>query len=290
MAITNFIGEVWAAQILQSLQKALVYGQAPVINRDYEGDVKGKGDTVRITAHGPISIDNYDKSTGLSDPEELDDASTTLDITQAKYFNFRIEDVDKAQMNVALMESATRDAAYRLAEIADEYIAGIMAAQAGNAVGADGDDKIFDGSTDLVSEQLLEVKQKLDEANVPAQGRWIIIPPWVTRWLLQEEATVVNPDWSGVEGVMLNGEIARLFGFDILQSNNVPNTDGDHYKVIAGVSRATTFADSVNETEAYRPEKFFADALRGLHCYGAKVINPECLCVLTCSPSGGDEP
>ncbi len=284
MAITNFIGEVWAAQILQALQKALVYGQAGVINRDYEGDIKGKGDTVRITAHGPITIDNYDKSTGLSDPEELDDASTTLEITPAKSFNFRIEDVDKAQMNVKLMESATRDAAYRLADVADQYIVGIMAAQAGSAVGADGSDKIFDGSTDLVSEELLEIKQKLDEADVPFEGRWVIVPPWVTKWLLQEDA-VNLPMWSAVEGVMKNGQIGRLYGFDILQSNNVPNTAGDHYKVLAGVSRATTFADSVNETEAYRPDKFFADALRGLHCYGAKVIDPECLCVLTCAPS-----
>ena len=284
MAITNFIGEVWAAQILQSLQKALVYGQVGVINRDYEGDVKGKGDTVRITAHGPISIDNYDKSTGLGDPEELDDASTTLEITQAKYFNFRIDDIDKAQMNVALMESATRDAAYQLADVADQYIAGIMAAQAGNAVGSDGADKVFDGNTNFVTEELLEVKQKLDEANAPTEGRFVVIPPWVVKWLLQEDA-IVNPSWSGVEGVMLNGEIAKLFGFSILQSNNVPNDGGDHYKVVAGVARATTFADSVNETEAYRPDKFFADALRGLHCYGAKVVDPECLCVLTCAPS-----
>lgn len=284
MAITNFIGEVWAAQILQSLQKSLVYGQAPVINRDYEGDVKGKGDTVRITAHGPITIDNYDKTAGLGDPEELDDASTTLEITQAKYFNFRIEDIDKAQMNVRLMESATRDAAYRLAEVADEYIAGIMAAQAGSAVGADGSDKIFDGTTDIVTEELLEVKQKLDEANVPTQGRWVILPPWVTKVMFQED-TITTPVWSGVEGVMLNGQIGRIYGFDVLQSNNVPNAAGDHYKVLAGVSRACTFADSVNETEAYRPDKFFADALRGLHCYGAKVIDPECLCVLTCAPS-----
>jgi len=284
MAITNFIGEVWAAQILQSLQKALVYGQAGVINRDYEGDVKGKGDTVRITAHGPISIDNYDKSTGLGDPEELDDASTTLEITQAKYFNFRIDDIDKAQMNVALMESATRDAAYQLADVADQYIVAQMVAGAGNAVGADDTDKIFDGTTNLVTEELLAVKQKLDEANAPTEGRFVVIPPWVVKWLLQEDA-IVNPSWSGVEGVMLNGEIAKLFGFSILQSNNVPNDGGDHYKVVAGVARATTFADSVNETEAYRPDKFFADALRGLHCYGAKVVDPECLCVLTCAPS-----
>ena len=283
MAITNFIGEVWAAQILQSLQKALVYGQAGVINRDYEGDVKGKGDTVRITAHGPISIDNYDKSTGLGDPEELDDASTTLEITQAKYFNFRIDDIDKAQMNVALMESATRDAAYQLADVADQYIVAQMVAGAGNAVGSDASDKVFDGTTNLVTEELLAVKQKLDEANAPTEGRFVVIPPWVVKWLLQEDA-IVNPSWSGVEGVMLNGEIAKLFGFSILQSNNVPNDGGDHYKVVAGVARATTFADSVNETEAYRPDKFFADALRGLHCYGAKVVDPECLCVLTCAP------
>ena len=284
MAITNFIGEVWAAQILQALQKSLVYGQSGVINRDYEGDIKGKGDTVRITAHGPITIDNYDRSGGLNDPEELDDASTTLEITQAKYFNFRIDDIDKAQMNVALMESATRDAAYQLADVADQYIAGIMAAQAGNAVGSDGADKVFDGNTNFVTEELLEVKQKLDEANAPTEGRFVVIPPWVVKWLLQEDA-IVNPSWSGVEGVMLNGEIAKLFGFSILQSNNVPNDGGDHYKVVAGVARATTFADSVNETEAYRPDKFFADALRGLHCYGAKVVDPECLCVLTCAPS-----
>jgi len=284
MAITNFIGEVWAAQILQSLQKSLVYGQAGVINRDYEGDIKGKGDTVRITAHGPITIDNYNKVTGIGDPEELDDASATLEITQAKYFNFRIEDIDKAQMNVRLMESATRDAAYQLADVADQYIVAQMVAGAGNAVGADGSDKIFDGTTDLVTEELLEVKVKLDEANVPAEGRFVVVPPWVVKWLLQEDA-IVNPTWSGVEGAMLNGEIAKLFGFRILQSNNVPNTAGDHYKVVAGVARATTFADSVNETEAYRPDKFFADALRGLHCYGAKVIDPSCLCVLTCAPS-----
>ena len=284
MAITNFIGEVWAAQILQSLQKSLVYGQAGVINRDYEGDIRGKGDTCRITAHGPITISDYDKSTGLSDPEELDDASTTLNISQAKSFNFRIEDIDKAQMNVRLMESATRDAAYRLADTADQFIVAQMVAGAGNTVGSDGSDKIFDGTTDLVTEELLAVKQALDEDNVPMEGRFVVVPPWVVKWLLQEDA-IVNPVWSGVEGAMLNGEIAKLFGFRILQSNNVPNTAGDHYKVVAGVSRATTFADSVNEVEGYRPDKFFADALRGLHCYGAKVIDPECLCVLTCAPS-----
>lgn len=284
MAITNFIGEVWSAKILQNLQKSLVYGQAGVINRDYEGEIKGKGDTVRITAHGPVTISDYDRSAGLSSPEELDDASTTLEIAQAKSFNFRIEDIDKAQMNVALMESATRDAAYQLAEVADEYIAGIMAAQAGSTVGSDATPKVFDGSTNDVTDEILSMKVALDEANVPFAGRFLIMPPWLVKMLLKD-STITDPSWSGVEGVMMNGQIGRLYGFDILQSNNVPNTTGTKYKVLAGTSRATTFADSVNDTEGYRPEKFFADALRGLHVYGAKVIDPSCLCVLICNKS-----
>lgn len=282
MSLTNFIGEIWSAQILQSLQKALVYGQAAVVNEDYEGEIKGKGDTVRITAHGPITISNYDKSTGLSDPEELDDASTVLDIDQAKYFNFRIEDIDKAQMVPALMASATRDAAYQLADVTDQYIAGVMAAQAGNAVGSDASPKVFDGSTDDVTDELLAMKQALDEANVPSAGRWLVLPPWVTAMLLKD-STITNPDWSAVEGVMKNGQIGQLYGFSVMQSNNTPNTTGTKYKILAGTSRACTFANSVNGVEAYRPEKFFADALRGLHCYGSKVIDPAALCVLTCN-------
>jgi hypothetical protein len=42
-----------------------------------------------------------------------------------KYFNLRIEDIDKDRMSVALMEGVACDAAYQLAEVADEYRAAI---------------------------------------------------------------------------------------------------------------------------------------------------------------------
>ena len=239
---------------------------------------------MRITGHGPVTISDYDKSTGLSDPEELDDAQSTLEITQSKSFNFRVDDIDKAQMNVSLMQSATQDAGYQLSDVGDQYVAGIMASQAGHAVGSDESPKTFDGSTDDVTDEILAIKQALDEANVPSVGRFLILPPWFTV-MLMKDSSVTNPAWSAVEGVMKNGQLGKLYGFDLLQSNNVPNTSGTLYKIIAGTSRACTFADSVNGTEAYRPEKFFADALRGLHVYGAKVIDPSCLCVLTCNKS-----
>ncbi|MHC1593956.1 MAG: phage major capsid protein [Methanotrichaceae archaeon] len=261
----------------------MVYGQTGVINKDYEGEIKGKADTVRITGHGPISISDYDPAVGLSDPEDLDDAQTTLVCDQAKSFNFRVGDIDKAQTSVALMQSATTDSGYQLSDVADKYIAGVMAAQAGNKIGSDAAPKVFDGETDLLTTEILATKQALDEANVPSEGRWMVLPPWLTVVLMGENA-ITSPIWSGIEGVMLNGKLAKLYGFEILQSNNVPDNGSDAlYKILAGTSRACTFADSVNEVEAYRPEKFFADALRGLHVYGALVVEPAALAVLTCS-------
>jgi hypothetical protein len=48
---------------------------------------------------------------------------------------------------------------------------------------------------------------------------------------------------------------------------------------IAGSRIATTYAEQISKVEAFRPEKRFADALKGLHLYGAKVVRPEALVV-----------
>ena len=70
MAITNFIPELWSANILLELQKNLVYGSA--VNRDYEGDIANYGDTVNINYVGSVnnveftggSAENYDLTLG----------------------------------------------------------------------------------------------------------------------------------------------------------------------------------------------------------------------------------
>ena len=287
MALNNFIGEVWSAKVLESLRKNLVFGQNGVINRNYEGEIKGKGDTVRITAFSPITVDNYDAATGLSDPETLDDASTTLVMSNDKYFNFMVDDADKAQANVELMKAATSDAGYQLADAADQIIAALYdQADTGNAVGTDASAKVPDnssaGSTYL--DYIADLKQKLDESNTPLEGRWVVIPPWYLNGLIKMEA-ISGASLSGTTEGLRNGWCGRLYGFDVLLSNNVQTKVGTgpktNYKIMAGYPGAITFADSVNEVEGYRPDKFFADAVRGRHVYGAKVVRPSSLAVLT---------
>ena len=86
--------------------------------------------------------------------------------------------------------------------------------------------------------------------------------------------------------VVRNGQVGRLAGFDVIKANTVPTAKGTgagnptYYKIIAGHSIATTFAEQINDVEGYRMEKRFADAVKGLHLYGAKVVRPEALAVL----------
>ncbi|HBJ72829.1 MAG TPA: coat protein, partial [Actinobacteria bacterium] len=47
----------------------------------------------------------------------------------------------------------------------------------------------------------------------------------------------------------------------------------------AGSPIATSYAEQINKVVAYTPEKRFADALKGLHLYGAKVTRGTALVV-----------
>ena len=53
------------------------------------------------------------------------------------------------------------------------------------------------------------------------------------------------------------------------------NSGVDTFKCFARTKRAITFAQQLNEIEAYRPELRFADAVKGLHLYGAKIVYPK---------------
>ena len=116
MAITNFIPEIWAAQLQSSLKKALVFGGSAVVNRNYEGQIANSGDTVHITSITRPTIAPYVKNVTVIAPETLTDATRALVIDQARYFAFEVDDVDMRQAangGALLSEAADEAAKYR---------------------------------------------------------------------------------------------------------------------------------------------------------------------------------
>ena len=169
MAINNFIPAVWSAQLLTALRKNLVY--ANLCNRDYEGEISAYGDQVKINSLGDVTVGTYTKNTDMAAAETLTDAQRILLIDQAKYFNFQIDDVDKAQQKPKVMQEAMTNAAYALADKADQYVAGLYTEiSATNTMGSDASAiSIAVAAAQGVSpayEKLVDLAIKLDEANV----------------------------------------------------------------------------------------------------------------------------
>jgi hypothetical protein len=286
MTLNNFIPSIWANEIARNLEKFLVYAQPGVVNRDYEGEISGAGSSVKINGIGPVTVGDYVKNTNIADPETLTDAQTTLLINQQKYFNFQVDDIDKAQTKPKVMANAMLRAGYGMRDAIDQYIASLYTdAAAANLIGTDAVPKVPDntaGSSSNVYNLLVDASVALTNSKCPTEGRWAIVPPWFYGRLLKE-GVFIKANEAGTDQGLRNGQVGKAAGFTILQSHNVPYTVAttSKYKIMFGTSDAISYASQITEVEGYRPEKRFADAVKGLNVFGAKVVYPDMLGVLT---------
>lgn len=275
----DFIPTVWAARLLTALDKALIYAQANVCNRDYQGEIREAGNSVKVASIGDVSIGTYTKNSDISDPSILTDTEQTMLIDQAKYFNFYVDSVDQAQQNVNVLDEAMRRAAWSLRDAADTFLAAMMATAVPeeNTLGTTVD-PIVPSSTDAY-EHLVDLGVLLDESNTPIEGRFVVVPAWFHGLLLKDDRFVSSGTFRG-DNTLANGNVGEAAGFTILKSNNVPNTSGANYKLIAGHSIATSYAEQIVDVQTYKPEKRFGDAVKGLHIYGGKVLRPANLAMI----------
>ena len=275
MAVT-FIPEIWSAKVLDQLFKSLVYAGPQVVNRDWEGDITAVGDTVRIQSWGNPTISSYTTGTTLS-YEELSDAQRALLIDQAKSFSFKVDDLTKAQTSGAL-ENGTKNAAYGLRDVADQYVASLYTgAASANQLGT-----ISVTTAAGAFTVLRKLRTALNKANVPTEGRYAILPAFF-EGLLIEDDRIIRADASGSTEALRNGLIGRALGFNLFVSNNAPNPTGDDWVVQAGHPSAIAYAEQILETEAIRLQLSFGTGVRGLHAYGAKLVQPAA--IATCIAS-----
>ncbi|MCR4338958.1 MAG: hypothetical protein NUW01_03620 [Gemmatimonadaceae bacterium] len=287
MSVNNFIPQLWHAALLENLNDRHVY--ADCVNREYEGEIKSHGDTVRINSIGRVTVSAYTKNTWNLTPEVLDGAGQTLTITEQDYFYFGLDDVDKAQIKGAVMSAAMKEAAWALADDADVFLATTIAAgvptgttntMTAATVGSGA------GEADAF-EILIDLGVLLDVQNTPAGGRWAVVPPWYIGELLKDPRFTSFGTAENVARAM-NGTIKTMSGFDLKVSNNVP-VSGSAYTILAGYKGAATYANSIAEgsPESFRHPDGFVDVVRGLHVYGAKVTRPSNLVAIAATKGSG---
>jgi P22 coat protein - gene protein 5 len=280
MAITQMLPQIWSARILAKLERNLVFAQPGVVNRDYEGDIRADGDRVHIHSFNDLTVAAYTKNSTTISYEQLTDTRVTLLIDQAKYFAFKVDDIDTAQMRPEIIDAAADRASYQLAEDADSYVASLYSGASTSS--PDNTIETTQFTSTNVYGKFVDLAVLMDQVNLPAEQRFVIVPPWIKGLLLQNATFVTAAQPSAV----LNGSIGQIAGLNILVSNNVKTTGTSPVvsHMMAGHPSALAYAEQIVNLEGLRLEGSFADAVRGLHLYGAKVLDGARLFDLQANP------
>ena len=286
MAADKFIPQIWSAKILDALDNELVYAQ--LFNRDYEGEITDAGDTVHIAQVGDVAIKDFKCDTDIAAPDDVATTDTVLKIDQAKYFNISVCDVNEVQSKISLLDTATQRAGYGFADVCDQYLGNLLATSGQVKDGLGTKTAPIKITADNAYDVLVKMKTALDKANLPKQERKVVVPPEFEGFMLLDPRFVATSSGASQESLH-EGTIYRAAGFEISTSNNVPSaTNGGSgsttvFSIVGSSPIQGTFAQQILKTEAYRPEKRFADAVKGLHVYGAKVLRPNVVAVATVS-------
>src|ERR1700743_1438422 len=94
---TGYIPEIWSGKLVEKFYASTVL--AAISNTDYEGEIKNKGDRVKIRTKPTISIHNYD-SDGLLGLDRPTGGTVELYIGNGKYFSLILDDVMEVQSDL----------------------------------------------------------------------------------------------------------------------------------------------------------------------------------------------
>lgn len=285
---SGFIPSIWSGKMIEKLYAHTYY--AEIANTYYEGEIKAKGDSVEIRTTPSITIRNYEVGGGLTYEKPTSD-KVTLQIDQAKYFAFEVNDVDAYQADIKLMDDWSTDAGEQMSIEIDTdinaYAYGeVAAANAGDAAGVKSG-AINLGTTGApvavtkqdVMDIFVDCGTVLDEQNVPHSDRYIVIPPWMNGMLKKSELRDASA-MGDADSVYRNGKVGMLDRFTVYVSNNLSTvTDGTDTvtNVIFGHKKALTFASQMTQMEDLKNPSDFGQLVRGLNVFGRKVIDPNAI-------------
>ena len=276
MAITNFQQTIWSRKFNQALET--ITSLRNHCDFKYEKDSKNAKEVKILNVTRP-TIRTYVPGTALT-REGATDGSMTLQINQFKYFDFEVDDVDKAQSVPGLMDELTREASRGLAEEGDKYVASLVKA------GVEAQTNPLAQSSSVISLTKANAVRSVEDGFAHLYGQnckvsdmfYLEVAPkpfTIYREALTELSTN-NPD------ILKKGAVGKINNAYVCIENLLPTgkastqsaTDDVHYNILR-TSKAIAFAEQINKVEAYRPQDAFSDALKGLYTFGALITRPQ---------------
>ena len=276
----TFIPEIWSDEIVATYKKNLVLANL-IKKMSFKGK---KGDSVHIPApiRGNASVKAASTQVTLIAGTELEVVAT---IDQHYEYSRLIEDIVEAQALASLRNFYTEDAGYALARQVDTSLIQLgRGVQGGNGTaaynagfsGADGTTAYVaaanTGLGALTDAAIRRSIQRLDDNDVPMDGRFLLVPP-STRNTLMGIARFTEQAFVGEQGsanTIRNGEIGNLYGIPVFVSSNCDTATGGARIALLGHKDAAVLVEQqgVRSQTQYKQEYlgtlYTADTLYGV--------------------------
>lgn len=232
----KFIPDIWSDEVVATYKSNLV-----AANLIKKMNVVGKkGDVIHIPKPGRGAANAKVASTQVV--LNTDTATEVLvNLDQHWEFSILIEDIVEVQALASMRQFYTDDAGYALARKVDSTLialgrgfngGGGTTAYSGAFSGADGTTAYVAGAntglgaiTDIAIRRSI---QRLDDNDVPMDGRFLIIPP-STRNTMMGISTYTQQSFVGEVGAgntIRNGEIGNVYGVPVFVTTNADTTSG----------------------------------------------------------------
>jgi N4-gp56 family major capsid protein len=296
----KFIPEIWSDEVVAAYKSNLV-----IANLVKKMGMSGKkGDTIHVPK--PLRGSANAKTSGAAVTIQNSTEEEVL-IAIDKHFEFSrlIEDITEVQALASLRQFYTGDAGYGLAKQIDSDLFDL-----GKRFGDDngsGTDWIHSNTYNFSGNSGIETYaadavaagdvfndagfraaiQKLDDADVPMDGRSFVVPPSIRNAIMGVDR-YMSSDFVDGRGVK-NGQIGNLYGVDVYTTSNCPVLETAAENAAGGeVKGAMLFhkdAMVLAEQQAVRSQtqykQEFLGTLYTADClYGTQVLRPEAGIVL----------
>lgn len=240
---------------------------AKLVNKDYEGEIKNAGDTVRILTVGDINVADYTRSGTLS-ATTLTDPYDTLVVNQEKYTRFDVDRIDKKQNVIDIIKKYSERAGVAQANTVDQHLHSQYAnVDTANVIGSSSAPIVI--TPDNVYSYVAQMAEAMDEGNAPYSERHLVVHPKMKTAMIQSPEFIKGSALG--DKTVTKGMIGEMCGFTVHVSTNL-NSSGGNTPVMALTRDLITYASQITDTE-YVPtaEGGFYSILKTLRVYGSKI-------------------
>ena len=277
----NFIPELWSDEVIAGYKKNLVLGNL-VTKINHSGK---KGDTIHIPA--PVRGSANAKAANTQVVLQGDTHSVVnLSIDKHYEYSVVIEDITETQALSSLRRFYTDDAGYALATQVDTDLFTLMEGLQGGTVGGSGaalwEKAVIGGhgatlytgnstnATDIADAGIRRMILTLDNADVPMDGRSLVVPPIAMNDMLGINR-FTEQQYIGDGAAIKTGKIGSIYGMDVYISSNCPSINSNaqrvglmlHKDAIALVEQLSVRSQTQYKQE-YLGDLFTSDTIYGV--------------------------